>query len=198
MKIKVKPGGSAIICLPKEILNMSTSRLMLLNVIAFQLLWWLCVLSPAHGWEVLVLFVTLLYTWAHLRWVESSQQLWPLLLTAVVGCLLDQYLFRMDWVKFPHQQDMLAYIPLWMMALWLGFATTLNLSMHWLQHRLLLATLLGAIFGPIAYLGAEKMGAVVLTQLPTSLVLVAVEWAIALPLLLYIRRRFNQQMGSRR
>lgn len=198
MKIKAKPGGSVIICLPKEILNMTANRLMLLNVIAFQLLWWLCVLAPTHGWDILVLILTLLYTWAHLRWVEPGQQVWPLLLTAVIGCLFDQYLFRMDWVSFPHHQGMLAYIPLWMMALWLAFATTVNVSMGWLQRRLGLATLLGAIFGPIAYVGAEKIGAVVLTQSPLSLVLVAIEWAIALPLVLHIRRCFNQQIGSHR
>ena len=175
---------------------MISNRLIIFNIIAFQLLWWACVLSAKHGLDWLVLIVTVAYIFVHFCWIEPKQQFWPLILTAIIGCVFDQYLFMTDWIRFNHHPTMSAYIPLWMIALWLGFATTLNLSMHWLQHRLLLAASLGAVFGPLAYLGAQQLEAVTLTHPLESLVCIAIEWGLALPLLLFIRRRFDQPVEA--
>ena len=53
---------------------------------------------------------------------------------------------------------------------------------------------LGAIFGPLAYWAGARLGAVELPQDHASLIAVAIEWAVAMPLVLLMVRlseRFN-------
>lgn len=176
---------------------MPSSRLVIFNFVSFQLLWWACVLSAGSGWEHALLCLITLLTLLHLRWVEGWGQAVPLILTAVTGCIFDQVVYTQGWVSFDSQLDVISYIPSWMIGLWLAFACTLNVSMRWLQPRLTLAALLGACFGPLAYLGAEKLGAVQLPGPTINLAWIALEWAIVLPLLLWIRNTFSSTMQVR-
>jgi hypothetical protein len=52
------------------------------------------------------------------------------------------------------------------------------------------------VFGPLAYLGAEKFGAVHLPGPTLNLAWIALEWAIVLPLLVWIRDTFNSTMQA--
>lgn len=176
---------------------MPSSKLVIFNLVSFQLLWWACVLSAGTGWETYLLCLIIVFTLVHLQWVEGWQQALPLLFTAITGCIFDQWVYVMGWVDFANQPADVSYIPSWMIGLWLAFACTLNVSMRWLQHHLTLAALLGAIFGPLAYLGAEKFGAVLLPNPTLNLAWIALEWAIVLPLLIWIRETFNLTMQTR-
>ena len=81
--------------------------------------------------------------------------------------------------------------PHWILALWALFATTLNVSLSWLRGRWLLAAVLGAIAGPLSYWGGAKLGALVLVQPLPAVVAMAIEWAIAMPLLMRLAQRFD-------
>jgi hypothetical protein len=169
---------------------MTSNKLIIFNIISFQTLWFACVLSAKPGLSLPVLMLVLFYTAAHLQWIEGWHQALPLLLTALTGCLLDQTGYAMGWVNFAHHQTWSSYLPLWMIALWLSFACTLNVSLRWLQFRPWLAAILGGLLGPLAYMGAAALEAVVLPS-PYSLAWLAIEWAVAMPLLLWIRQAFN-------
>jgi hypothetical protein len=54
----------------------------------------------------------------------------------------------------------------------------------------LIAVIFGAIGGPLAYLGAEKLGAIVLHG-AASYTALSIGWAIITPLLLLISSRFD-------
>lgn len=176
---------------------MPSSKLVIFNFISFQLLWWACVLSAGTGWETYLLCLISVLTLLHLQWVEGWHQASPLLLTAIIGCLFDQFVYVMGWVDFPSQSAATSHIPHWMIGLWLAFACTLNVSMRWLQHRLALAALLGAIFGPLAYVGAGKFGAVQVPGPTLNLAWIALEWGVALPLLIWVRETFNSTLQAR-
>lgn len=171
---------------------MISHKLIIFNFVSFQLLWWACVLSAKPGLGLAVFLLVILFTLAHLQWVESWQQALPILITALLGCILDQLVYYNGWVSFEYRDSWAAYIPLWMMALWLAFACTLNVSMRWLQPKPMIAALLGGIFGPLAYLGTAKLGVIHLPSPTSSLAWVALEWAIAMPLLLWVRDTFNR------
>lgn len=171
---------------------MTSTRLIIFNFVAFQLLWWACVLSAKGSWETSVFCLIILLVLLHIQWVEGWQQALPLLLTAVSGCIFDQVMYRMGYVDFGTVTA--SYIPSWMIGLWFAFACTLNVSMRWLQGKPWLAVVLGFIFGPLAYLAAESLGAVQLTGSTLTLAWIALEWAIALPVLLWIRVFFNANM----
>lgn len=91
----------------------------------------------------------------------------------------------------------------WLLLLWAGFGTSLGRSLGWLSRRKGLAAFLGAIAGPMAFWGGERLGAVVLTRDPVLLGLLSLEWALALPTLIWIsgslergERRVQQGVGS--
>ena len=63
---------------------------------------------------------------------------------------------------------------------------------HYLRGRYLLAVLLGAIAGPFAYWSGSKLSAVLLTDTVPSLVMVGVEWAVAMALLLMLVGRLER------
>jgi apolipoprotein D and lipocalin family protein len=78
-----------------------------------------------------------------------------------------------------------------MLSLWAAFATTLNHSLRWVVHRPMVATLLGAIGGPLAYLAGAKLGALQLASLQTALPLIGVAWGIAMLTLSLIAMRLQ-------
>ncbi len=170
---------------------MPSNKLIIFNIITFQLLWFACVLSAKAGLSLAALLLVLTYTAAHLQWIEGWHQTLPVLLTVLVGSLFDQTGYAMGWISFAHHQTWNSYLPLWMIALWLSFACTLNVSLRWLHFKPLLAGILGGVLGPLAYMGAAALDAVVLPS-RFSLAWVAFEWAVAMPLLLWIRQTFNQ------
>jgi hypothetical protein len=75
------------------------------------------------------------------------------------------------------------------LAIWAAFALTVNHSLMFLQRRPLLAMLLGAIGGPLAYTGAARLGAVAWAAPSLQLTLtLAIAWGVAVPLLSELAR----------
>lgn len=160
----------------------------IINIIGFQILWWWCVLCGVQAANLLAISIVILVCAAHLHWVEKWSDALPILTITLFGCVLDQTMYHFQYIGFPHQHIEASWIPLWIVGLWLAFACTLNVSMRWLQGRWWLALILGAIFGPLAYLGAEKLDAVQLIEGNTTLILLAVGWGLWFPFLLWIRQ----------
>jgi hypothetical protein len=88
--------------------------------------------------------------------------------------------------------------PAWIGALWLGFALTLNHSLAFLRQKPILSAALGLIGGPLAYFSAERgFHAVVIAtpRLPVLLVL-AIGWAILVPLLFCLDNKINSPAAT--
>jgi hypothetical protein len=107
-----------------------------------------------------------------------------ILAAGALGYALDSVIVLAGGMSFPAQAQLGAPTTLWMVTLWLGFAATLRHALGWIRGRYLLAALLGAVAGPFAYWSGSKLGAVVLTDTVPTLVMVGVEWLVAMPLLL--------------
>jgi hypothetical protein len=81
--------------------------------------------------------------------------------------------------------------PYWILAMWALFSTTLNLSMGWLKSSRLLASFMGAVFGPLSYLAGRRLGAIELVNFSSSMIALAVIWAVVMPILMYAASRFD-------
>jgi hypothetical protein len=79
----------------------------------------------------------------------------------------------------------------WIVAMWGLFATTLNVSMSWMKNRVLLAVAMGAIGGPLSYLGGAKLGAMSFNEPLAAILALGFAWALAMPVLMRIATRFN-------
>ena len=78
------------------------------------------------------------------------------------------------------------FSPLWMVSLWINFATLLNVSLKWLHGRYALAAVLGALGGPAAYYSGARLGA--MQNLPGigSLLVLSLAWSVAVPIVLWM------------
>jgi len=148
----------------------------LINFAGFQVVWFACVLSAAAGrqWIGLAVFAAVIALHIALtadRRFEASL----LFRAALLGAFAEWTMTVIGALRFDG---------LFMVALWVNFAATLRWALAWLQGRYVLGSALGAVAGPLSYLGGERLGAISVHQ-PLA---VAVEWAIATPLLLWLAK----------
>jgi Protein of unknown function (DUF2878) len=170
----------------------SRSFRLTVNFIAFQIGWFACVLGAAHDRAWIGTLTTVLVVSLHLLTaVRPSAEARLVMAAIVVGAVLDSVLLSTGWIRLQGGLMFNAIAPHWILALWALFATTLNVSLRWLHGRWLVALLIGAIAGPLSYWGGVRMGAAEFVQLPHAIVGLAVEWAIATPLLMWFALRFD-------
>ena len=165
---------------------------LIFNFLTFQAGWFACVLGAAHGKPWLGPLVVSVITAVWLIVAPRPRALaWLILLAGVVGLCWDSWLLVMGLIGYPPGPVTPPLAPLWILALWALLATTLHLSMRWLQNQLLLAALLGAIAAPMSYLGGAQLGALTLVKVQPALWAQACGWALLLPLLLRLARRLD-------
>jgi hypothetical protein len=108
-------------------------------------------------------------------------------LVMLLGWLLDSALAHAGVISFGPQRASAWLAPAWMAALWANFAGTMHLCLSWLRGRYRLAAALGACGGPLAYYGGQVLGALRPGDTAAiSLVVIAVEWALVTPALVYL------------
>ncbi|TXS94050.1 DUF2878 domain-containing protein [Parahaliea maris] len=153
------------------------------NALWFQLFWLCAVLGRDSLLPVTALLLVL-----HFALVRSAvAELAALAPVALIGAAVDSTLSLTGVFQFPGPGP----IPLWLLALWFAFATTLSRSLDALCRRPLLACLLGA---PAAgnYLVGAKLGAVEFGFSTTqTLWLLLPLWMILLPLLCAVSNRLG-------
>jgi hypothetical protein len=166
--------------------------LLLLNIAVFQVGWFTCVLGAARGkpWLGLALVAIIVCGWV-MSAPRPSALLQLTVLTGLVGYSWDSWLSVSGLIGYPPGPLSPPLAPLWILALWLLFATTLHISMRWLQSKLALAALLGALAAPLSYLAAARFGALTLPRMQPALWALALGWAGLVPLLLRLARRLN-------
>jgi hypothetical protein len=162
---------------------MSVSSLRLFNFIGYQVAWFACVLGAAWDFAWAGAAFALAVTAVHLLLFRDARELRLVLFAAAIGFIVDTSLVFAQCVEFQSTTSS-GIAPLWMVSLWMVFATTLNHSLRWLAGRPWAAALLGAVGGPLAYLAGAKLGALSIeSPLPAAFTFIATLWAIALGLL---------------
>jgi hypothetical protein len=163
-----------------------------LNFAWYQLLWFVAVMGgDTLAWLLLVLLVMHLLSVASLR-----SELTLMVPAALMGCAIDSVIAAAGYYVFDPAPRLLP-IPVWLIAIWLGFAGTLRHSMGWLVARPGLMTILTSVGAPLTYLAAARLGAVSFPMglWPTALV-VGLCWAAMSPALCWLAER-SRRPGSR-
>lgn len=160
----------------------------LINFTAFQVGWFACVLGAAHGYPWLGPVYVVAWVAAHVFLSSHRLGEFALVIAAgAVGYMADSTLVLTGMLTFPEQAQLGAPSTIWMAAMWVNFAATLNISLRWLHSRKILAIAFGAIGGPAAYYTGMRLDAVSFPESIThSLIAVGLEWAVAVPFLLWL------------
>ena len=163
---------------------------MIANAVGYQAVWFIAVLSAAAGlaWPgvaAAAVFVALQPSEPRGRRADA----WLCGAALLAGLLLDGGLAGAGLLDYSAASTW-SPAPLWILAIWVGFAATLERSLAFLQTRPLAAMLLGAIGGPLAYLAAARLGAVAFAEPSTPAVLaLSAGWAVLMPSLAWLSAR---------
>ena len=164
----------------------------IINFVLFQIGWFACVIGAAKQMRWLgVIVVLAIITWHLSQAKQPKLELILLLVAVIIGGIYDQLMQSSSLLAYQAHGWSESIVPAWILALWAVFVTTLNVSLRWMRGKWLVAILFGAIGGPLAYLGAARLGAVNLDNLPLSYVALSLGWAIITPLLLIISQKFD-------
>ena len=164
----------------------------LLNFLAFQAGWIACVGSAANGLAWVGLLVVGIVVGLHLaQAARPGQELRLIVLAMVMGLLFDSLLANSGWLRYAGEGVVAGMAPVWIVAMWALFATTLNVSMSWLRDRPVVALLAGAVFGPLSYMAGQRLGGLEFIDFNMAIVALALIWALAMPVLMLAASRFD-------
>ena len=166
----------------------------IINFALFQVVWFACVLSGKHQLPLVALAASVAIVAVSL-WMQSGRRLANLRLlglVAVIGFCVDSLNLRLG-VFALNDSPVLPYLcPVWLVALWAAFGTTLRGSLSWLAGRYWLSAALGAVAGAASYLAGAKLGAVALNpDRAFSTTVLVITWALILPLLVWLAHGRN-------
>lgn len=157
-----------------------------------QLGWFACVLSAAHDVPWIGVAVTMVLVAVHLARVARPFQEFKLLTSVVViGAIWESVPVATGLLVYPNGTVIPGAAPYWILALWALFAAQFNTTFGWLKSRMLLASVLGAVAGPLSFRGGAALGAVRFAQPWPATVALAIGWAILLPMLILLSRRWD-------
>jgi len=159
----------------------------LINLVLFQLGWFVCVLGGNSYAVAFTLIVLLLHRWL----VLDNPREWKLIgVIVLVGCLWDTAMAQSGVIRYA--DGFIAGIPLWLICLWTLFATTFMHGLLWLRRFPWLAGLLAGVLGPASYwFGANLTEAELRVPLYMSLAIMAAGWATLFPAGIYLAAKIN-------
>jgi hypothetical protein len=161
------------------------------NYAIYQLGWCAAVLGAAWQWPATGATLALTLTAVHV-WLTPDRAGDALLigLALTIGTVVEVSQLAAGTYASMAGQPTSALPPVWLLALWAQFATTLRHSLWSVISRPAVAALFGGLGGPVAFLAGERLGAMTLTRpLGPGLVRLGVAWAVALVLLSVVTRR---------
>jgi hypothetical protein len=165
---------------------------LLLNFGMFKIGWLSSVIGGAQQLPWLGPLAMLFVVAIHLYRAEQPERELILVLSCgFIGAVFDSVLVAAGWVTYPSGLFVESMAPYWIISMWMLFATTLNVSLRWMRGRYLLAVALGAVAGPMAYIGGSKLGGIVFLDRTAGLVALSIGWAVIMPVLVILAERLD-------
>ncbi len=158
-----------------------------------QVGWWACVLGAARGVPLLGPAVVAALITLQVRGLPAAarRQAWRnVALLGLAGTAVDSLQAALGVLRFEGAPA--AWLaPPWITALWCHFATAVP-AFAPLRSRPVVAGLVGAVGGPLAYAAGARLGAAGLHPEPwISLLSIGAVWAVALPAMLHFGRLWD-------
>ncbi len=169
----------------------------IINFVLFQISWLVCVLSGAADNNLPAVLMTVVFVLVHFRYFAWRYTDFRLIIAGLlVGLVLDSFYSATGLMAY-NGQTMPPFAPWWILCLWINFMLTLNHSLGWLLERRWLAALISAIGSPLSYFAGQKLGALSWLQPEMLIMVTAVSWAFAVPMLLTLASHWRKQERQR-
>ena len=164
-----------------------------INFLCFQAGWFAVAYLGGSGQGVLGTVIMFLLASVSLAFTKSKARKFAyMLLAVVIGTVFDSLFLNGNFYSFKSSPTLPWSYPIWMSAMWYGFASTVDLSLAWLRGRWGLLVLFGFFGGPASYYAGTKFGELYFTSSSiVSLLMVGVFWAFITPLLFFIAEKMG-------
>ena len=160
------------------------------NILGFKVCWWACVLGAVSNQKYLGPALVLMYLFIHLYIMSADlrkAEIYLLLFAAILGTFVDSVLLNFNLLSYAGSYNNISYIaPLWITAMWVGVAATLNQAFKKIITKYYIQVVLGLIFGPLAYITGSGLDAIVFNSNYNQnliLIIISIAWGISFPLL---------------
>lgn len=166
----------------------------LLNFVLFQASWFAAILGGAAGWAVTGSLPGVITAAVHLGFFTGARlrEAGLILAVTLLGLVIETAFMAGGVIAYTGTVPGQILPPVWIIAMWLAFGTLPNGSLKWLSGRWKLQVLLGAVFGPLSYLGGAKLGAATLPDPSFSaLVAIGIGWGLAMPVIFLLAETIN-------
>ncbi|MES2822999.1 MAG: DUF2878 domain-containing protein [Pseudomonadota bacterium] len=172
------------------------------NAIGFQVGWFVCVTTS----NLLSLTFTTIFLAIHLLLIRFyskefflKKEIYWLLIILTIGFLVEMLLFSLGILYEEIQTPYLTYFitsPLWIICLWVLFATALRISLAFLFNRPLLAYLATALMAPWSYFAGSHLNEQVDINKPIllSLAIISMVWVFALWIITHIKHFYFEDI----
>ncbi len=154
------------------------------NALGFQSAWWLTVLGIVMGYPFLGPLAMTLYMVAdHFSLTKQKAEVFLIFSAMLLGTVADSIFASTNFLSYAGGYSTAPGVaPLWITAMWGGFAATLNHSLGWIKTRPVLGFLLGGVFGPLSYIAGSKFGAIHFNmEMTTTIFILGLFWGFAVP-----------------
>ena len=164
----------------------------LYNIIAYNAVWFVSIYGSLHYHPFIGPSMALIFLCSHFFLIKQKHsQLSVLIITFVSGLILETLIHKPFVYTFTQPHSIPWLTPIWLMFIWASFSCTLMYSIKALLKRPISAFLSGAIFGPISYYGAEKIGVIIIPNHWTPFIILAISWGSVMVWLRFIVKRYK-------
>ena len=165
---------------------------LIINFVGFQIGWFATVMGGANNMAWAGTLAALVIVALHL-WRTKNRQNEALLIViaAAIGTVWESSLVALGITWYPSGTLINGAAPHWIIAMWMLFATTINVSMRWMRGRWWLAAMAGAVSGPLAFYAGYRLDGVLFPNFWLAMLVLAIGWAIFLPLLIIISEHLD-------
>ena len=167
----------------------------ILNGALFQIGWLTAIQFAARNDVFLATLAPLAAVAVHLLLTDDRWAALRLIaIAALIGLVGDSIFIAISRTRFDAHWPMHGIAPIWVVALWMAFATLPNLALRWFRDRPALIAVLAAILGPLTYdlgskLGAGEMGKPYWLHIAA----LAILWGTATPFLMILARKWESE-----
>lgn len=162
------------------------------NFVLFQVAWFACVLGAAHAYPWFGLGIAAVIVLVQVIFApRPAKAIAFVLIAMLIGAMVDQAFIYFDIVQYQSHGWSTSWVPVWILGLWMAFASTLNVSLRWLRENSILQLAFGALGGPLAYYAAQKLGAVIISPDMMSYLVLAVFWGLVTVILFTLATRLD-------
>lgn len=154
------------------------------NLTFFKVGWVACVLFAASGRPMLASLSVAVVVLVHLARVSNpAKESLLLAAAAAMGLAWESLMVASGVISYPGSEAGTLLAPLWIVAMWVLFATTINHGFRWAKRHWAYPAILGAVGGPMAFSAGVGMGAAEFSNTFVALSVIGIGWAVLLPLL---------------